>query len=452
MATTSARASTAHRWGEQTQRAIDNFPVSGERIPQTMIEALAMIKAECASVNSELGVVPSAIAAAVREAADEVARGEMADQFPVDVFQTGSGTSTNMNLNEVIAHRASELLGDPVHPNDHVNASQSSNDTFPSAARIAAVLQLTTVLLPALDSLRRSLTDLAARHVDTLKMARTHLMDAVPMTFGQEVSGWAHSIELSIDRITAVLPRLTKLPLGGTAVGTGLNAPAGFGSLVAQRLTSRTGITFAETGNHFEAQSSQDVMVEAGATLKVVATTFNKIAGDLRLLGSGPNGGLGEITLPALQAGSSIMPGKVNPVIPEMVQQVAAQVVGNDATITFASTTSTLQISTAMPVVARSLLSSIHLLASAATLLDTRCIRGIEVNEARMRNNAEHSSAIVTALAPRIGYDAAARLVHQAEEQGVTLAELLDEQAESGLGAGGTWVVDALLAMARPPG
>ena len=369
----------------------------------------------------------------------------MPDQFPVDVFQTGSGTSTNMNLNEVIANRASELVGEAVHPNDHVNASQSSNDTFPSAARIAAMVQLTNALLPALDLLRRSLTDLSGQHADTVKMARTHLMDAVPMTFGQEVSGWAHSIALSSDRITAMLGRLAELPLGGTAVGTGLNAPAGFGSLVAERLSTRIGIVFTEAGNHFEAQSSQDVMVEAGATLKVVAMSLNKIAGDLRLLASGPNGGLGEITLPALQAGSSIMPGKVNPVIPEMVQQVAAQVVGNDATITFASTMSTLQINTAMPVTARSLLSSIQLLASAATLLDTRCIRGIEVDEGRMRSNAEHSPAIVTALAPRIGYDAAARLVHQAQDQGVSLAELVDGEAS------GASVVDALLAMTRPP-
>ena len=429
-----------HRWGEQTQRAIDNFPVSGEPVPASVIEALAMIKAECAAVNSDLGAVPTSIGAAIQAAADEVVRGEMPDQFPVDVFQTGSGTSTNMNLNEVVANRASEIAGQPVHPNDHVNASQSSNDTFPSAIRVAAHVQITTALLPALASLTRSLAELSEQHADTVKMARTHLMDAVPMTFGQEAGGWARSVELATDRIGAMLPRLAELPLGGTAVGTGLNAPAGFGAKVAGRLSSRTGITFTEATDHFEAQSSQDVLVEAGATLKVVALSLNKIAGDLRLLGSGPNGGLGEITLPALQAGSSIMPGKVNPVIPEMVQQVAAQVVGNDATITFAATLSTLQINTAMPVMARSLLSSIHLLARAAALLDSRCIRGIEVDAARMRRNAERSPAIVTALAPRIGYDAAAKLVHQAEEQGVPLADLLDGQ--DGVGS--------LLSMARP--
>lgn len=436
---------STHRWGAQTQKAIDNFPVSGDRIPQPLIEALAMIKAESAAVNKELGIIGESMASAIRQAADEILGGKMADQFPVDVFQTGSGTSTNMNMNEVIANRAAQILGDDVHPNDHVNASQSSNDTFPSAARLAAVLQLTTALLPALDSLRASLLDLSGRHEDTVKMARTHLMDAVPMTFGQEVSGWARAVELSSERINAMLPRLAELPIGGTAVGTGLNSPRGFGAMVAQRLSARTGSSFTEAGNHFEAQSSQDAMVEAGAMLKVVALSLHKIAGDLRLLGSGPQGGLGEITLPELQAGSSIMPGKVNPVIPEMVQQVAAQVVGNDATITFAATMSTLQLSTAMPITARSLLSSIHLLANAASLLDTRCIRGIEVDRDRMRRNAERSPAIVTALAPRIGYDAAAKLVHQAEEQGVSLAELIEQQD-----VGTSAVGDALLAMTRP--
>jgi fumarate hydratase class II len=448
MTTTSAGPPTTPRWGEQTRLAIDNFPVSGERMPRALIEALAMIKAEAATVNGELGTVPLPIAGAITRAADEIVGGAMSDQFPVDVFQTGSGTSTNMNVNEVLAHRASELLGEAVHPNDHVNASQSSNDTFPSAARIAAVLQLTVALLPALDSLRVSLLDLSARHADTVKMARTHLMDAVPMTFGQEVGGWARSIELACDRIRTTLPRLAELPLGGTAVGTGLNAPTGFAAAVVARLSSRTGNAFTEAVDHFEAQSSQDAITEAGAILKVVALSLNKIAGDLRLLGSGPNGGLAEIRLPALQAGSSIMPGKVNPVIPEMVQQVAAQVVGNDATITFAATVSTLQINTAMPVMARCLLSSIHLLTSAATLLDTRCIRGIEVDEATMRSNAERSPAIVTALAPRIGYDAAAALVHRAEDQGVSLADLISREG----GADADPVADALLTMARPHG
>jgi fumarate hydratase, class II len=439
--------STTPRWGEQTQLAIDNFPVSGDRVPRSMIEALAMIKSESAAINSRLSVVATPIAEAIRQAADEIVAGGMIDQFPVDVFQTGSGTSTNMNLNEVIANCASELLGEPVHPNDHVNASQSSNDTFPTAARLAATLQLTTTLVPALDSLRASLVDLASRHADTVKMARTHLMDAVPITFGQEVSGWARGIELATQRIASTLPRLAELPVGGTAAGTGLNAPDGFGALVAERLTARTSVAFTEAVNHFEAQSSQDVLVEVGAVLKVIALTLHKIAGDLRLLGSGPNGGLAEIRLPALQAGSSIMPGKVNPVIPEMVQQVAAQVVGNDATITFAATMSTLQLSTAMPITARSVLSSIHLLANATTLLDSRCIRGIEVNADRMRRYAETSPAIVTALAPQIGYDAAAKLVHQAEEQGISLAELIEKQDSDSTPLS---ITDALLAMARP--
>ncbi|HZX53184.1 MAG TPA: class II fumarate hydratase [Ilumatobacteraceae bacterium] len=435
-----------HRWGEQTQKAIENFPVSGDRIPPEMIDALAMIKAESAAVNAQIGQLPQRLADAIRKAADEILRGEMADQFPVDVFQTGSGTSTNMNMNEVIANRASEIAGEAIHPNDHVNAAQSSNDTFPSAGRIAAVMQITLMLLPALDSLRASLVELSARHVDTVKMARTHLMDAVPITFGQEVSGWARSVELGANRLRDVLPRLAELPLGGTAVGTGLNAPEGFGAAVADRLSARTGCTFKEAANHFEAQSSQDPMVEAGAMLKVVALSLHKIAGDLRLLGSGPNGGLGELQLPALQAGSSIMPGKVNPVIPEMVQQVAAQVVGNDATITFAATLSTLQLSTAMPITARSVLSSIHLLTSAATLLDSRCIRSVEVDKDRMRRNAERSPAIVTALAPRIGYDAAARLVYQAQEQGESLQSLIE--AQDGDSSAGS--ADVLLAMTRP--
>ena len=445
MATTPA--TTPRRWGEQTQRAIDNFPVSGDQIPPAMIQALAMIKAESAAVNSLLDLLPESIGVVIQQAANEIVAGEMADQFPVDVFQTGSGTSTNMNVNEVIAHRASELLGASVHPNDHVNASQSSNDTFPAAVRIAAVLQLTALLLPALASLRTSLIELSDRHLDTIKMARTHLMDAVPMTFGQEVGGWARGIELAIERITTMLPRLMELPIGGTAVGTGLNAPAGFGAQVAHRLSARTGLAFTEARNHFEAQAGQDVLVEAAATLKVVALSMHKIAGDLRLLGSGPNGGLGELTLPALQAGSSIMPGKVNPVIPEMVQQVAAQVVGNDATTTFAATMSTLQLNTAMPIAARSVLSSIDLLTNAATLLDTRCVRGIEVNEDRMRRNAERSPAIVTGLAPRIGYDAAAKLVHQADEQGVSLAELIDAGTA---GATPNSLPDMLWVMAHP--
>src|SRR4029078_12014634 len=331
------------RWGEQTQKAIDNFPVSGDRIPREMIEALAMIKAESAAVNKDIGHIDAKTADAVIQAADEIVRGEMADQFPVDVFQTGSGTSTNMNLNEVIANRASEIVGHDAHPTVDVNASQSSNDTFPSAARIAAVVQINVGLLPALASLQQSLSELSSLHSNTVKMARTHLMDAVPITFGQEVSGWARSVELASQRVAAVLPRLAELPPGGTAVGSGLNAPNGFGAKVAQRLSARTGCTFTEAANHFEAQSAQDALVEAAAMLKVVALSLHKIAGDLRLLGSGPNGGLGELQLPALQAGSSIMPGKVNPVIPEMVQQVAAQVVGNDATITFAATLSTLQ-------------------------------------------------------------------------------------------------------------
>jgi fumarate hydratase, class II len=438
---------TTHRWGKQTDLAIQNFPVSGDRIPPSMIRALALIKWAAAGANAENGVIDGDLADAIRRAAEEVIAGEMADQFPVDVFQTGSGTSTNMNVNEVVADRAGELLGRQVHPNDHVNASQSSNDTFPSAARIAAALDITGRLLPSLDSLHAALAALSAQHEDTVKMGRTHLMDAVPMTFGQEAGGWARAVELASERVRSVLPRLRELPLGGTAVGSGLNAPAGFGSRIAAQLAARTGIPFVEAKDHFEAQSSQDVFVEAGAVAKVVALSLHKIAGDLRLLGSGPTGGLAELELPELQAGSSIMPGKVNPVIPEMVQQVAAQVVGNDATISFAATMSTLQLNTAMPVAARSLLSSIGLLANAAALLASRCLSGLQVNAERMRSYAEGSPALVTALAPRIGYDAASRLVHQAHEQGISLTELLEREPEW---AGGTSLAAELLRLARP--
>ncbi len=410
-------------WGEQTALAVRNFPISGEQMPRWIIEVIAMIKAEAAQVNGDLGVVPSTIGLAVQRAANEIVAGKMSDQFPVDVFQTGSGTSTNMNVNEVVAHRASDLCGVDVHPNDHVNASQSSNDVFPSAIRIAAAGLLVSGLQPALVSLAASLRDLSEKHRTTVTLGRTHLMDAVPITFGQEAGGWARGIELGSERLMSVLPRLGEVPLGGTAVGTGLNAPADFGDRIVARLAARTGLNLTVAKDRFEAQSSQDVLVELSGALKTVALTLYKIAGDLRLLSSGPDGGFAEIRLPALQAGSSIMPGKVNPVLPEVVQQVAAQVVGNDATITFAATMSTLQLNTAMPVMARSLMSSLTLLTTATAQLDIGCIRGIEVDEKRMRHLAERSSALVTVLAPRIGYEAAAELVKEARATGRGVAE-----------------------------
>ena len=419
------------RWGAQTELAIANFPVSGIPVPRQLIEALAMIKAECAAANAEQGVLLVDVAEAIIRAANEILAGDMADQFPVDVFQTGSGTSTNMNMNEVLASRASEVLGRPVHPNDHVNASQSSNDTFPSAMRVSTALAIIRDLIPALDTLAASLCRVADDHHDTVKLARTHLMDATPMTFGQEVGGWRRAVELGSERLAAILPRLCELPIGGTAVGTGMNAPAGFGLLVTAQLSARVGVQFVEAVDHFEAQSSQDAMVEASAVVRVVAISLNKIAGDLRLLASGPNGGLGEILLPALQAGSSMMPGKVNPVMPEMVQQVAAQVVGNDATVIFATAScSALQLTTAMPIIARSVLSSVSLLGRAASLLAERCIDGLQADRARMLHHAMASPALATIAAPRIGYDAAATLVHDAVERGVRVADVLAERGE----------------------
>ncbi|MGD9793564.1 MAG: class II fumarate hydratase [Acidimicrobiia bacterium] len=413
------------RWGHNTDLAVANFPVSGSVMPMAIVRSLALIKGEAAAVNCALGTLDRARAISITEAAEEIIDGAFDDQFPVDVFQTGSGTSTNMNVNEVIAHRATERLGLEVHPNDHVNMSQSSNDTFPSAVRIAGAMSISTALLPQLRNMSEALRDLASEHDTTVKLGRTHLMDAVPMTFGQEVSGWARSMDLAADRVSDALSRLVELPIGGTAVGTGLNAPAGFGSMMAAGLAQRTGMPFVEAINHFEAQSTQDAVLEMSGAVKVAALSLHKIAGDLRLLGSGPHGGLGELRLPALQPGSSIMPGKVNPVMCEMAQQVVARIVGNDATITFGSTASTLQLNTAMPVMGVALLSSIDLLATAVSLLHTRCIAAIAVDAARMRDLADRSSALVTALAPVIGYDRAASVALAMVDRSVSLVEAL---------------------------
>ncbi len=436
---------TVTRWGRQTQLALLNFPISGERMPRSMIRAIAMVKAEAAAVNLATGVLPSDLAGAIVTAADEVVAGAHRDQFPVDVFQTGSGTSTNMNVNEVIAHRASELAGRAVHPNDHVNASQSSNDVIPTAVRMAAADGIVNALVPALTGLHAALVDLADRHASTVALGRTHLMDAVPITFGQQVGGWARAVELGIERVRAVLPRLLELPLGGTAVGTGLNAPAGFGAEMAARLAARTGLELVEAMDHFEAQAHQDVFVETSGAVRVAAMSLHTIAMNVRLLGSGPTGGFGEVLVPELQAGSSIMPGKVNPVIAEVVQQVAAQVVGNDAAITFAAgTTSMLQLGTGLPVIARNLLSSIDVSATATTVFDEKCIRGLHVDADRMRRAASDSPALVTALAPRIGYDAAKRLVQLMHERRAPLSEVAAAE-----GVVGVEDLD-LLALARP--
>jgi fumarate hydratase, class II len=406
---------STQRWGRQTQLAVGNFAISGEPMPSVVLRALAHIKQHAATANAAFGVLDASLADAIAAAAYEVRRGEFADQFPVDVFQTGSGTSSNMNVNEVIAHRAAEMLGSPVHPVDHVNASQSSNDVFPTALRLAVLGSMNSRVLPALSRLKLMLDVVSVENNSTVKAGRTHLMDAAPMTFGQEVGGWARSVQLAMERMESVVPRMSEMPLGGTAVGTGLNAPAGFAAMVIRGLADDLGLSLREAVNHFEAQSSQEPLLETSAALRGVALCLFKIAGDLRLLASGPMTGLNELELPELQAGSSIMPGKVNPVIPEVVQQIAAQVVGNDAAVAFASATgSTLQLCTAMPVMARNVLESLHLVTAAATSLTEKCLGDLKVNRDVMGANAQRSPAVAAALNPIIGYEAAGRIARQA--------------------------------------
>jgi fumarate hydratase, class II len=410
-------------WGPQTERAVANVGGIAGPLPHDLIEAVVAIKIEASTVNARRGVIDQARAHAIRAAGEEVLTGDHRDQFPVDIFQTGSGTSSNMNVNEVLSRLASELAGIAVHPNDHVNASQSSNDVFPSAIRIAALLRVQRSLLPALEGLHAQLVAVAHAHAATVKLGRTHLMDAVPMTFGQEVGGWARAVEQTFALLSAACDRLHELALGGTAVGTGLNAPPGFGTDMAAALGSRFGIPLREAADHFESQSGQEGLSALSGACRTVALTLNKIANDMRLLGSGPAGGLAEVTVPDLQAGSSIMPGKVNPVIMEVVQQIAAQVVGNDAAITFASTNATLQITTAMPVMAANLLSTIELCTIGATLLADKGIALLQVNQARMRDLAMRSPALVTALAPVIGYDRAAVIAKTMVAEGLTIEE-----------------------------
>ena len=415
-------------WGPQTQRAVENFPISGGRMPAELVHALASLKGVSATVNGRLRVIPKDVAAAIHEAASEMSFGVYDEQFPVDVFQTGSGTSTNMNVNEVLARVAAERLGRPVHANDHVNASQSSNDVFPSAVRLAACRVIVRRLVPALDHLHAELRRLARTHARTVKAGRTHLMDAAPVTFGQELAGWARQVELGKARLLDVLPRLGELPLGGTAVGTGLNAPPRFARAVIAALAADMGLPLSEAVDHFEAQSAQDALVEASGAAKVLALSLHKMAGDLRLMGSGPATGLAEVTLPSLQPGSSIMPGKVNPVIPEAVQQVACQVVGNDAAITFAATLSTFELNTAMPVIARNLLESLQLLSNVIPLLADRCLAGLTVDEATMRRHAESSAAVVTALNPVLGYERAAEVAKRAMAERRSVSEIVREE------------------------
>ncbi len=397
-------------WGAETSKAVENFPVSGERVPVAVVRMLGRIKAAAARTNSELGLLDAELAERIALAGDAVAAGEHDEQFPIDVFQTGSGTSSNMNANEVIA----KLAGDGAHPNDHVNMGQSSNDVFPSAVHLAAVAETAQRLLPALEGLAGSLSAKAEQFADLVKAGRTHLMDAVPVTLGQELSGYATQVRLGHARVSDALPRAAQIPLGGTATGTGLNTHPEFAAGVRAKLSESTGLAVEGPADPFEAQGSRDGLVELSGTLKVVAVSLTKIASDLVLMGSGPRTGLGEVSLPELQKGSSIMPGKVNPVIPEVVLQVAAQVIGNDATVTLAGTQGNFELNVRVPVIARNVLDSITILTSASTLLAKSCIDGLEANEDALTRHAESTPAIATALNPHIGYDRAAEIVKEA--------------------------------------
>ena len=416
------------KWRAQTQRAVENFPVSGQRLERAHIEALARIKAAAAKVNAELGVIDADMAAAIGEAAAEVADGRWDEHFPVDVFQTGSGTSSNMNTNEVIATLATERLGRPVHPNDHVNASQSSNDVFPSSIHIAATSAVVNDLIPALEHLAASLERKAQQFAEVVKSGRTHLMDATPVTLGQEFGGYAAQVRWGIERLQASLPRLAELPLGGTAVGTGINTPAGFSARVIAEVARATGLPLTEARNHFEAQGARDGLVETSGQLRTIAMSLYKVSNDIRWMGSGPRTGLTEIFLPDLQPGSSIMPGKVNPVIPEALCMVCAQVVGNDATVAFAGGAGTFELNVMLPVLARNVLESIRLLGAISRLMADRCVDGIEANVERCREYAESSPSIVTPLNRHIGYEEAAKVAKQSLAERKTIRQVVAER------------------------
>jgi len=420
-------------YGAQTERAHRNFPVSGQTLPKRFIAAVALIKGEAAVVNEELGTVPADVARAIRQAAEEVAQGRLDGQFPLDVFQTGSATSTNMNVNEVLANRAIELLGGSigskkVHPNDHVNNGQSSNDVIPTAIHVSAYLAIVEQLEPALQRLADALQRKAEEFDPIVKIGRTHLQDAVPVRLGQEFSGYAQQARNALARLESVKPRLAELPLGGTAVGTGLNAHPEFAGRVIRRLAARTGCPFTAAPNRFEAMAGKDAAVETSGALKTIATSLTKIANDIRWLASGPRCGIGEISIPSLQPGSSIMPGKVNPVIPESVLMVAARVVGNDVTITLAGMSGVFELNVMMPLIAFDLLQSIEILANVARLLAEKCVEGIVANRERCEEMVEKSLAMVTALVPKIGYDAAAEIAKESVRTGKTVRELCREK------------------------
>ncbi|MER7557449.1 class II fumarate hydratase [Nocardioides sp. NPDC126508] len=413
-------------WRAQTQRAVENFPISGTPIEPALIHAIGHVKAAAAKANLDLGVLPADKAEAIIAAAGAVAEGLHDDAFPIDVFQTGSGTSSNMNANEVIASLVAGAGGD-VHPNDHVNASQSSNDTFPTAIHVAAAVAVSEQLLPAIDLLATSLEAKATEFAGLVKSGRTHLMDATPVTLGQEFGGYAATIRYAAERLEAVLPRVRELALGGTAVGTGINTPAGFPRAVIAELSSRTGQQFTEARNHFEAQGTRDSLVELSGVLKTIAVGLIKINNDLRWMSSGPTTGLAEIHLPDLQPGSSIMPGKVNPVVPEATLMVAFQVIGNDAAVTAAGASGAFELNVAMPVMARNILESIRLLSTSMTVLAGRTVDGIVPIPERLRAYAESSPSIVTPLNKYIGYEAAAKVAKQALAEGATIKETVIE-------------------------
>ena len=421
-------------YGAQTQRAVENFPISGMTLPAVFIRSLALIKKSAATVNAELKVIDPDAARAIVQAAGEVMEGIHNDHFVVDVFQTGSGTSTNMNMNEVLATRANEIITGkragkaPVHPNDHVNAGQSSNDVIPTALHISALWTISGDLVPALQDLLKALNARASEFASIHKIGRTHLQDAVPLTLGQEFTGYARQIELGLERLDDAAKRLRELALGGTAVGSGLNAHPQFAPRAIEQIANQTGLPFVEAQNHFEAQAARDAAVETSGVLKTIAVSLVKIANDLRWLASGPRCGLGEINLPSLQPGSSIMPGKVNPVMPEVIIQIAAQVIGNDTAITIGGQSGNFELNVTLPLIAHNLLQSIALLSSGIAVFNEKCIRGITVNRDKCEGNIEQSLAMVTGLVPHVGYEKSAAIAKEAFETGKTVREVITEK------------------------
>ncbi|WP_378147045.1 class II fumarate hydratase [Cnuibacter sp. UC19_7] len=410
-------------YAAQTQRAVENFPVSGAVLESAQIAALARIKKAAALANARLGVLEQDIADSIASAADRVITGDLDAQFPIDVYQTGSGTSSNMNMNEVLSTLATESLGRTVHPNDHVNASQSSNDVFPTSVHVAVTGALIHDLIPSLQHLAEALEEKAAEWATVVKSGRTHLMDATPVTLGQEFGGYAAQIRLGIERVQNTLPHVAEVPLGGTAVGTGINTPAGFPQLVISLLAEETGLPITEARDHFEAQGARDSLVEASGALRTLAVSLTKICNDLRWMGSGPNTGLGELHIPDLQPGSSIMPGKVNPVIPEAVLMVASRVIGNDASIAWSGASGSFELNVAIPVMGTALLESIRLLSSSSVLLADKTVRGLKANVERARALAESSPSIVTPLNRVIGYEAAAKIAKHSVAKGITVRD-----------------------------